>query len=327
MALIGYHASHEEMPPAALLQHVAAAEDAGFQAAMCSDHLAPWSLRQGHSGHSWAWLGAALAGTGLRIGVVTAPAGRQHPAVVAQAAATLADMFPGRFWMALGSGEALNEVPAGDPWPPKHVRDARLDEAAGTIRRLLAGERVTHDGLVRLRAARVYSLPATPPGVMAAAASPATARRVAAWADGLITFNRPPQVLREVVAAWREGGGAGKPVMLQAHLSYAPAREEALRVAHHYWGTNVFAPELMWELATPEQFEAAAAHVRPADVEDAVIVSADPAEHAERIGQLADIGFDEVYLHQVGRSDEQRRFIDVFGERVLPRLAGAGGGT
>jgi probable non-F420 flavinoid oxidoreductase len=322
MPLIGYHASHEEMPPSELLRCVAAAEAAGFAAAMCSDHLAPWSLRQGHSGHSWSWLGAALARTGLTLGVVTSPVGRQHPAVVAQAAATLTEMFPGRFWMALGSGEALNESVTGDPWPPKPVRDARLDEAAGAIRRLLDGETVTHDGLVRLESARVHSLPARPPPLFAAAASPATARRVAAWADGIVTFNRPPDTLRQVVGAWREAGGRG-PAVLQVHLSYAPTREEALRAAHHAWGTNVLEPELMWELSSPERFEQATRHVRPEDVTDAVIVSADLAEHRERIAELAEVGFDAVYLHQVGPLERQAPFIDAFAEHVLPGLAAA----
>src|SRR4029450_7072473 len=109
MTIFGYHASHEQLPPSALLSCVRLAEEAGFQAAMCSDHFAPWSRAQGHSGVAGAWLGAARRGPGLPLGCVTAPGQRYHPAVVAQAAATLAEMFPGRFWVALGSGEALNE--------------------------------------------------------------------------------------------------------------------------------------------------------------------------------------------------------------------------
>src|SRR5690606_21000294 len=109
MALIGFHASHEQIPPSTLLTVVGLAEEAGFQAAMCSDHFAPWGAAQGNSGHAWTWLGAALQATSLGFGVVTAPGARYHPAITAQAIATLAEMFPGRFWAALGSGEALNE--------------------------------------------------------------------------------------------------------------------------------------------------------------------------------------------------------------------------
>ena len=102
---VGYHASHEQAPPSALLDSVRHAEAAGFAAAMCSDHLAPWSRRQGHSGHAWVWLGAALQATrAIPIGVVTAPGQRYHPAVAAQAIASLGDLYPGRFWAALGSG-------------------------------------------------------------------------------------------------------------------------------------------------------------------------------------------------------------------------------
>jgi coenzyme F420-dependent glucose-6-phosphate dehydrogenase len=116
---IGYHCSHEQWPPSKLLAHVQRAEQAAFDAAMCSDHFHPWLEDQGHSGFSWSWLGAAMQATTLSFGTVCAPGQRYHPAVVAQAAATLAEMFPGRFWLSVGSGEALNESITGEPWPPK----------------------------------------------------------------------------------------------------------------------------------------------------------------------------------------------------------------
>jgi coenzyme F420-dependent glucose-6-phosphate dehydrogenase len=119
MAIIGYHASHEQFRPGDLLRYVQLAEQAGFGAAMCSDHFHPWSERQGQSGFAWAWLGAALEATSLSFGLVNAPGQRYHPAIIAQAAATLADMFPGRFWIAVGSGQALNEHITGERWPSK----------------------------------------------------------------------------------------------------------------------------------------------------------------------------------------------------------------
>jgi G6PDH family F420-dependent oxidoreductase len=131
---IGYHASHEQFPPSTLLRLVKAAEQAGFQAAKCSDHFHPWSDRQGHSGYAWSWLGAAMEATRIPFGVISAPGWRYHPAIVAQAAATLAEMYPGRFWLALGSGQALNEGITGLPWPPKAERNARLKESAEVIR-------------------------------------------------------------------------------------------------------------------------------------------------------------------------------------------------
>src|SRR5918998_5338600 len=126
MPVVGFHASHEQIHPTELLNAVRAAEEAGFTAAMCSDHLSPWSERQGHSAFAWSWLGSALQVTSLPFGGVTAPGQRYHPVITAQAIATLGEMFPGRFWAALGSGEALNEHVTGDAWPPKGERQERL---------------------------------------------------------------------------------------------------------------------------------------------------------------------------------------------------------
>ncbi len=320
MTTIGFHASHEQVHPAALLRAVQQAEQAGFDAAMCSDHFAPWSARQGHSGFAWSWLGAALATTSLRFGVVNAPGQRYHPAIVAQAAATLAAMFPGRFWAALGSGENANEHITGDPWPVKEVRDDRLVETVGIIRRLLAGEEVTHHGLVTVDRARIWTLPDEPPALIGPAVTVATARRAAGWADGLITINQPHDVLREMIDAYREEGGRG-PLALQVHLSWAPDQAEAERLAFDQWRSNVFPPPVCWDLATPEHFDVASSHVRPEDVHRAVLVSSDLGQQTAWIAELAALGFDEVYLHHVG--PEQQAFVDTFGERVLPELKAA----
>jgi probable non-F420 flavinoid oxidoreductase len=318
MVTVGFHASHEQIPPGELLRVVRRAEEAGFQAAMCSDHLAPWSERQGHSGHAWTWLGAALASTRLPFGVVNAPGQRYHPVIVAQAVATLAEMFPGRFWAALGSGENLNEHVTGARWPDKPTRDARLLECVEVMRRLLDGEEVTHHGLVEVDRARVWSLPAEPPELVGAAVSAATARVVGGWADGLITINQPVEVLREVLGSFRQGGGEGKPAYLQVHLSWDHDEDRALAIAHDQWRSNVFGASLAWNLEMPEQFDAAAEHVRPEDVVGPVLVSADPARHAAWVAELIELGFDGVYLHHVGQ--EQDRFIDVFADKVLPEL-------
>src|SRR3954470_9281314 len=156
MTVIGFHCSHEQISPAQLLRDVQRAERAGFTAGMSSDHFSPWSIRQGESGFAWSFLGAALATTSLPFGVVNAPGQRYHPAIIAQAIATLAQMFPGRFWVALGSGENSNEHVTGDPWPRKPVRDARLRECVDVIRALLAGEEVSHDGLVTVDRAKLW---------------------------------------------------------------------------------------------------------------------------------------------------------------------------
>ena len=319
MARIGWHASHEQIAPSRLLAAAQRAEEAGFAAGMSSDHFSPWSERQGHSGFAWAWLGSALAATTLPFVVVSAPGQRYHPAILAQAMATLGEMYPGRLSVCLGSGEASNEHITGDPWPPKQVRNARLRECAEIIRALLAGQEVTHDGLVRVDRARLWSRPAEPPPLLGAAVSEETARWVGGWADGLATIHRPRAELERVVAAFREGGGEDKPMVLQIHLAWAPSEEEAMAIAWDQWRTNVFAPPLCWDLETPRHFDEAARHVRPEDVRGSVLVSSAPGRHAEWIHEAAELGFDEINLHHVGQ--DQDAFIDVFGRDVLPALA------
>ena len=320
MAVIGYHASHEQLPPSALLRCVRRAEEAGFGAAMCSDHFAPWSERQGHSGFAWSWLGAALEATALPLGVVTAPGQRYHPAIVAQAMATLAEMYPGRFWAALGSGEAVNEHITGDRWPDKPIRDERWEECAHVIRRLLRGDEVSVDGHVRVDRAVLWSRPAAPPPVFAAAVSEASARRAAGWADGLVTLYQPADVLARVIGGFRDEGGAGRPVHVQLHLSWDEDEDKALAIAHDQWRSNVFSSELAWNLELPAQFDAAAQFVEPDDVRRAVLVSADLGRHRGWIEEVAALDVDGIYLHHVGQ--QQEAFIDTFGEHVLPAVAG-----
>jgi probable non-F420 flavinoid oxidoreductase len=319
--VIGYHASHEQLPPSALLRNVVAAEQAGFQAGMCSDHFAPWSVRQGNSGFAWSWLGAALQATGLSFGVVNAPGQRYHPAIVAQAAATLSEMFPGRFWLALGSGEASNEHVTGGGWPPKQERTARLGEAVAVIRALLAGETVTHHGLVEVDRAKLWTRPQRPPKLVGAAVSAETAAWVGGWADGLITVNQPSDKLRAVVEAFRGGGGERKPLLLQVHLSWAADEEEALAVAYDQWRNGLVDPDVAWELELPEQFDEATRSATPQDVRAAVLVSADLGRHAAWLAEYAELGFDEIYLHEVGQDPYQQPFIDAFGSKVIPALA------
>lgn len=319
MAVIGFHCSHEQIHPRVLLEDVRRAEQVGFTAAMSSDHFVPWSSRQGHSGFAWSWLGAALASTDLPFGVVNAPGQRYHPAIVAQALGTLGAMFPGRIWAALGSGEASNERITGDPWPPKEVRDARLEECVTVIRRLLAGEEVTHDGLVTVHGARLWSLPDPVPELVGPAVSVETAGRVGAWADGLITVNQPHDKLRRMVEAYRGAGGRG-PLRLQVHLSWAPTREEAEAIAHDQWRSNTFPPPASWDIDSVEVFDLASEHVPIEQVREVVLVSEDLGQHAAWLAEFLDLGFDKLYLHHVGQ--EQARFQEAFGERVLPQLLG-----
>ena len=318
MARIGFHASHEQFPPSELINLVKLAEQAGFDCAMSSDHFRPWGPAQGQSGYAWSWLGAALQATRLPLGVISAPGYRYHPAILAQAGATLCEMFPGRLWMCLGSGQRLNEDLTGIAWPEKAERNARLEECAGIIRALLRGETVSHHGRVTLVDGKLYSLPKTPPLLLGAAVTETTAEFVGRWADGLLTVSGKPDAVRKLVEAFRRGGGEGKPLFMQVGLNWAPTEEEAVQGAHEQWRYNVLGGEVNWELRSPKDFDTATRFVKPQDMGESVLISSEPNQHLEWLGQYLELGFEELQLHQVGRN--QQAFIEAFGSKVIPQL-------
>jgi len=318
MTRYGFHASHEQHSPDRLLAHVRAAEAAGFEAAMCSDHFHPWLPEQGESGFAWAWLGAALEATSVSFGTVCAPGWRYHPAVIAQAAATLSVMYPERFWLAIGSGEALNEEITGLPWPPKHERTAQLAEIGGVMRRLWNGETVTHHGRIVVQEAKLYSRPKVAPRLFAAALSAETAAAVAPWADALMTIGGEPDSVREVIGAFRANGGEGKPVALQHVVSWAPTEREAREQAFQQWRQSGLDHSQLADLRTPLQFAEAAKSVTPDDVEKGVRISADLGQHAEWLAAYDPLGVDAVYVMNAGKN--QGQYIEAFGAKVLPQL-------
>ncbi|MEX2270131.1 MAG: TIGR03885 family FMN-dependent LLM class oxidoreductase [Vicinamibacterales bacterium] len=316
----GFHCSHEQHAPSTLLRNARLAAAAGFTAAMCSDHFHPWSERQGHSGFAWSWLGAALEATPLSFGTVCAPGQRYQPATIAQAAATLAEMYPDRFWLAVGSGEALNENITGTRWPSRDERNARLKASVDAMRRLWAGESVTIKRAgVRIEQARLYVRAARAPMIVAAALSPETARWAAPWADALITTTAPRDAMRAVLDAFREGGGAPKPVFLQATLSFAPTDAAALAAAHDQWRQSALTRDQLSDLATPAEFDRATTRVTPVALASRVRISSDIERHAAWLHEDAAMGFDRIYLHNVAR-DHEERFIAACGERLLPAL-------
>lgn len=319
MTTFGYHCSHEQIAPSQLLADVQHAEQAGFEAAMSSDHFMPWSENQGHSGFTLSWLGAALATTSFSIGSVCAPGQRYHPALVAQATATLAEMFPDRYWVALGAGQNMNEHVTADKWLPQEDRRRRLEESAHIIRRLHQGEWITrHSGYVEVEDAYLYDRPEKPLPLYATCITPESAQRAAHWAEGMITLNQPGGAQYDTLKAYRDAGGQG-PAMLQVHLSWAETYEKAVDIARDQWSANVLGPPLDQDLATPAHFDTAAGEVSAEKVLGGVWTSADPGQHAEWILQAAQ-DFDAVYLHHVGQ--DQKPFIDTFGEQVLPQLKG-----
>ncbi len=319
--LFSYHVSQEQFAPAELLDLVQRAETAGFDAAFSSDHLQPWAPAQGESGFTWSWLGAALQATRrLQFGTITVPSGwRYHPVVLAQAVATLSQMFPSRVpWVALGSGEAINEGVVSSEWPSKEERNARLREGALIMQALLAGEVVNHRGRIAAVDARLWSLPQESTRLVGAAVSAETARWLGTWADGLLTTAATIEAFREIVAAFREGGGVGKPVYFKTQVSWAESDEEALRSAFEQWRCNCLSSEMLGDLATPDDFARAACNVELKDVEAQVFVSSRLDDHTAWLRELMALGAESIDIHNVGRN--QRAFIEAFGQHILPRL-------
>jgi coenzyme F420-dependent glucose-6-phosphate dehydrogenase len=306
MDRIGYHASHEQFSPSRLLRLVKLAESAGFHEAKSSDHFHPWSERQGQSGFAWAWLGAAMEATRLPIGIISAPGYRYHPAVLAQAAATIGEMYPGRMWLALGSGEAINEAITGE-----------------YMRRLLAGERVTHRGRVQVVEAKLYSRPVSPVPLFGAAVSAATAQLAGRWADGILLAGHRPQAVRPPIDAFREAGGDGKPIHVQMAVSWDASLQAAGEAAVHHWAAASIGGEVAWDLRRPADFDLASRFAGVADLSEAVLVTDSLAELEDRVSSIAEIGATVVHLHMVGPGQEA--FIERVGESgLLKRLAADG---
>ena len=322
---IGYHCSHEQFSPRALLDYVAQAEKAGFQSFMSSDHFAPWSARQGESGFCWSWLGAALQATNVPFGSLAIPGGwRYHPAVLAQAIATLAQMFPGRLpWVAAGSGEALNEHITGTGWPPKAERNQRLLIGISVMRALWRGETVTiPDGPLKTHEARLWTLPSPEyiPKIYGAALSEETASGAGAWADGLITIRKEKDELAALLAAFRAHGGHGKPLVLQLQISWDESYEKALHNVWHQWRSHALEADDLANLKTPAAFDKKCAGITPAQIDGLVPITTDPHEIAAWIADYKALGFDALYLHNAGRN--QSEFITMCRDELFPLLRG-----
>ncbi|WP_439099056.1 TIGR03557 family F420-dependent LLM class oxidoreductase [Cryobacterium aureum] len=326
---IGYAAMLEQFPPAEAVALSAYAEQHGFTGVMAADHFQPWVPAQGQSSFVWSVLASIAERTTGNFGPgVTAPTFRWHPAMVAQASATLASMHPGRHWLGLGSGEALNEHIVGGYWPEAPERINRMFEAIEIISKLfagsLAGRDVKHTGqFFKLESTRLWTMPAVAPEILVATAGPVTAKRAGRLADGLITVGAPLEKISMLFGKFDDGAReAGKdpstmPRVLQLHLSWAETDEEAMANALHEWpnGGMRFPKS---DIRSPFEFEQLAKLVRPEDFEGRMIISADPDEHRRYIQRFVDLGFDRIYLHNVGRN--QKQWIDVFGASVLPKL-------
>lgn len=317
MVSVGYALSSEEHAARDLVRNAQRAEAAGFSFALISDHFHPWIERQGESPFVWSVLGAiATATERLQVGTgVTCPTVRLHPAIVAQAAATVATMMPGRFFLGVGSGENLNEHVLGDHWPATPVRQEMLREAVEVIRELWQGSLTTRYGEYYIvEQAKLYSLPEAPPPIHVAASAAGSATLAAEIGDGLCSTAPDP----EVVSAFDEAGGAGKPRVGMVHVCWAPSAEQGLKTAHEWWPNSALGGALGQELRSPIDFEAATALVRPEDVAAFVPHGPDAQAFLDEITKFVEAGFDHVYLHQVG--PDQTGFLDFCERELLPRL-------
>ncbi|MFN2484564.1 MAG: TIGR03557 family F420-dependent LLM class oxidoreductase [Candidatus Limnocylindria bacterium] len=326
MTKIGYAAMLEQFHPTELLGWCEQAEAAGFDAGfMVSEHFHPWTPEQGQAAFAWSFMGALGQRTNLRFGTaVTCPGFRYHPAVIAHAAATLSAMYPGRFWLGLGAGEALNEHVVGGPWPEIGVRSAMMFEAIEVIRKLFSGDVVRHHGEhFSLESARLYTRAEQPPPIYVATAGPLNAAKCGRLADGMITVGAADAKIQMLFERFARGArDAGKdqarmPKLLQIHVSWAPTQEDALENAMRQWpnGGMSFPKQ---DIKNPEDFAAMAKLVRPEHFQNRVLISADLEEHTAHVQKFIDMGFDEVHVHNVGRNQEE--FIRAFGESVLPNL-------
>ncbi len=328
MTTIGYAAMLEQFHPTDLLDWCAQAEGAGFSAGfMVSEHFHPWTPQQGQAAFAWTFMGALGTQTSLRFGsAVTCPGFRYHPAVIAHAAATLGAMFPDRFWLGLGAGEALNEHVIGGVWPEIGIRSAMMFEAIEVIDKLFSGNVVRHKGEhFLLESAKLYTRPEEGHRVpiYVATAGPVNAKRTGKYADGMITVGAADEKIGMLWGKFEEGARevgkdpTGAPKLLQIHVSWAPTDEEAVDQAVREW-PNGGMPFPKQDIKNPEDFAAMAKMVRPEHFVNRVLMTSDLKAHTAHIQHYVDMGFDEVHLHNVGRN--QAEFIEVFGKEVLPAL-------
>jgi coenzyme F420-dependent glucose-6-phosphate dehydrogenase len=302
---IGYWLSSEEHGPRRLVENARRAEDAGFSFVLISDHFHPWVDAQGHSPFVWGVIGAIAEATDrIRLGTaVTCPLIRIHPAVVAHAAATSALLMEGRFFLGVGSGEALNEHILGDRWPRADERLEMFDEALEVIRKLWGGDYETYRGRhYTVEQARLFDAPEQPPELIVAAAAEDAAKLAAKWGDGMISTAPDPDVLD----AYRAAGGR-TPIYGKVTGCYAASRDEALRIAVERTPNTAMGGTLSQDLALPRDFETVAKLVREEDLADSLSLGNDQGAWRDGIEKFAQLGFTHLCLHDV--SEDQEGFI------------------
>ena len=331
----GYKASAEQFGPRPLLDFSIAAEQAGFDSVVVSDHFQPWKHTDGHAPFSFAWL-AALGERTKRVTLgtsVVTPTFRYNPAIVAQAMGTLGVMYPGRVLLGVGTGESLNEVPVlGIEWPDSKERFARLKEAIELIHKLWTEDMVTFDGqFFHTRSATVYDKPKDPVPLYVAASGESAARLAGRVGDGLIVTSGKGKALYHdvllpafadgVKKAGRDGSRLEK--MIEVKVSFDTDKHRAREDTRH-WAALALPAEDKVGVEDPREMERRAAALPLEKAASRWLVSSDPDEHVEQIGEYVAYGFTHLVFHAPG--PDQMRFLDQFGSEVLPRLRARFGG-
>jgi coenzyme F420-dependent glucose-6-phosphate dehydrogenase len=326
MPVLGYSAALEQFGPTELIRWSQEAEEAGFGGVMAADHFHPWVPQQGQSPQVWPWMGAL--GTATRRVTfgpgVTCASYRYHPAIIAQSAATLATMYPGRFWLGIGTGEALNEHVVGGEWPDAPVRLERMVESVEVIKQLFTGKKTRYSGKhIRMESARLYTRPDKPCPIYIAASGPKTAETAGRLADRLITPAAPHEKLKMLIENFEKGARevgkdpATMPKLLQLHVSWGATHEQCVeQVAKEWPNGGIKAPKQ--DIRSPEDFAKFAKMVRPEDFTERVFISTNLDEHRQHIQAFFNLGFNEMHVHNVGRN--QSEFIRAYGEAVIPKL-------
>ncbi|MXV60561.1 TIGR03557 family F420-dependent LLM class oxidoreductase [Natronorubrum sp. JWXQ-INN-674] len=324
---IGYFAAHEQYGPSKLLEHVERAENAGFDTVWTSDHIHPWWHTDAHCGAAWPWMGSALERTeSVRVGTgVTPPIGRSHPGMIAQTFGTLGAMYPGRVHLALGTGEAMNEVPLGYEWPEYSERRKRLIDACEIITRLWDGEFTDYDGHYwDVNTMRLYTLPDEDARVplLVAGNGPKTTTVAGRYADGFLTLRDVDfyhRVLEPALETGAEDAGRDPDTISRTRqllISYDPDYDRALESTGFWRGPPAIGFDQ--EIYDPREIEAAGREMPIEEMADEFFIATDPAEIREQLARLENAGFDEVEL--LSSSPDQEKFIETMESEVLGRF-------
>ncbi|MEU7933686.1 TIGR03557 family F420-dependent LLM class oxidoreductase [Micromonospora echinofusca] len=317
---IGYKLAAEGYGPQEIIRQAVRAEQVGFDFVEMSDHFHPWLDAQGHSSFTWSVLGAVAAKTeriGLATGV-TCPTVRYHPAIIAQAAATMALVSEGRFTLGVGAGERLNEHVVGQGFPSVRGRHERLREALEIIRLLWQGGYRSYEGKhLQLEDARVFDLPETPPVIAVAASGRSSATMAAELGDGL--FVTEPEA--SIVEHYRQAGGDG-PRYAEVPMAWATDDQQAVRAVLETSRWMVTGWKVMSELPNPVNFDAASAYVEERHVRELFSVGPDPEAHVAHVRAYVEAGYDHIVLQNAGPDPDG--FLDFFAGDLAARLRALG---